>query len=64
MTFELWGHKHVSNPQIEEAHISDHPDLIPEVVRLLREMQKAAAYPRIGHYLSRLDYAMSSTARR
>jgi len=45
MTFELWGHKHVSNPQIEEAHISDHPDLIPEVVRLLREMQKLLPTP-------------------
>jgi hypothetical protein len=48
MTFELWGHKHVSNPQVEETHISDHPDLIPEVVRVLREMQTALHAPKSG----------------
>lgn len=42
MTFELWGHKHVANPKIETAHISDQPHLIPEVVGLLRLMLQGA----------------------
>jgi AcrR family transcriptional regulator len=42
MTFELWGHKHVSNPKIERAHISDQPQLIPEVIGLLRLMVQGA----------------------
>lgn len=41
MTFELWGHKHDSEPYLETPHISDQAEHIPDVIRILREAIRA-----------------------